>query len=221
MRFVTWTDYNFPKRDLPVTKAVAACLNGKHVFLRGGKPRHEEELVRVSQAAALNTGHFRGNSLLAANMRRKFPEKNSVFVRGYGGEILRGFYNSHRRPIEAVTVSELVRAYNSSLKGAPSTRYLNLVSEAVEQFMLRAGYEGLDQTGFDINDIYYWEQRMGMWGSAMQNQMDSAMLSMVGFNSRALYESAFGLRPQERFTKDLQMDLTRRYDPQLSTIPVI
>ena len=42
--------------------------------------------------------------------------------------------------------------------------------------MERANYgEELIRCGFDLNDIFYWEHRMGMWGSAVHNEMDPAV----------------------------------------------
>jgi hypothetical protein len=218
MRFVTWIDYSFPKHDRPVTEAVASYV-GDHIFLRGGKKRDDELFLRIADAAALNASHFRNESFIPSNMRRRFPGERHVFVRGHGGEIMRGFYSLHRRPIKTTSVAELVRVYNKS-KVEPSAQYIGLLSQAVEHFMLRANYAELHTYGFDINDIYYWEQRMGMWGSAVQNEMDAGMLSFTGYNSRLLFESALGLEPCERLTKSLQISLTRRYDPQLAEIPV-
>ena len=57
-----------------------------------------------------------------------------------------------------------------------------------------------------------------MWGSAKQNEMDPALLSMIGFNSRAVYETAFGLDPRERLTKELLREVVRRYDEPMAEL---
>jgi hypothetical protein len=54
----------------------------------------------------------------------------------------------------------------------------------------------------------------------MQNEMDAAMLSMLGFNNRRFFESAFGLEPGERLTEGLLLDLTRRYEEGLAKFPI-
>jgi hypothetical protein len=221
-KYVTWSDYALPEQDMPIVERIVSYLGGQHTFLRAKAQADDETFRSISELAGRNVGHFRGRSRLTAHMHRVFGGKRDlVFIRGYGGEIIRGFYNITKRPIEALSVAELVRAYNSGLKVKhPSERYIKLVSEAVEQFMLRANYEGLAEFGYDLNDLYYWESRMGMWGSSMHNEMDAAMLSMTGFNSRRLFESAFGLKRSERLTKGILLDMTRRYDEGLAMIPV-
>ncbi|HWM30653.1 MAG TPA: hypothetical protein VNO69_02985 [Methyloceanibacter sp.] len=76
--------------------------------------------------------------------------------------------------------------------------------------MERAYYASLEESGYDINDIFYWEQRIGMWGAAMHNEMDAAVLSLTGYNSRRLYALALGLPREQRLSKDLLRNLTHR-----------
>lgn len=51
---------------------------------------------------------------------------------------------------------------------------------------------------------------MGMWGAAMHNEMDAAVLSLTGYNSRRLYALALGLPREQRLSKDLLRNLTHR-----------
>jgi len=93
---------------------------------------------------------------------------------------------------------------------------------AFEGFMARANYdERLMRFDFDLNDVFYWEHRMGMWGAAMHNEMDPVMLSMTGFNSREVYEAAFGMDPRKRLTKKLLLEVIRRYDKRMAEIPYV
>jgi hypothetical protein len=86
--------------------------------------------------------------------------------------------------------------------------------------MERANYdERLMGWGFDLNDVFYWEHRMGMWGAAMHNEMDPVMLSMTGFNSREVYEAGFGMDSGKRLTKTLLLEVIRRYDEPMAEIP--
>jgi hypothetical protein len=61
---------------------------------------------------------------------------------------------------------------------------------------------------------------MGMWGAAMLNEMDPACYSLVGINSRAVFETAFGLPAEERLTKELLRRVTWNYDVPLAEIAV-
>ena len=105
--------------------------------------------------------------------------------------------------------------------GGGEGAYRTYCLEAFEAFIDRADYAHEILTTYDPNDIFYWEHRMGMWGSAMLNEMDAALLSLVGFNSRPLYASAFGLPPEERFTKALLLAITARFNPKLADLPVV
>ncbi len=232
MKYVTWKNVALPEKDVAVAKAMASYLGGQHHLLPERGQGEDETFYRISDLAGKNVGHFSGRndvghfsgrSRITAYMYQTFEgQSDLVFIRGYGAEILRGFYNLGRQRIEEMSVAELVRAYNTSVRieRSPSEKYIKLASEAVEQFMLRANYEGLERFDYDLSDLYYWEHRMGMWGSSMQNEMDAAMLSMAGFNNRCLFESAFGLEPSERLTEGLLLDLTRRYDEGLAMFPI-
>ena len=158
-------------------------------------------------------------------MRREWGKRRSVFVRGYGGEIIRGFYNLEARhgkhSIKALTAEELLKAYGSSIRKArEGYAYAKIAQAAFDGFMTRANYdERLSRSGFDLSDVFYWEHRMGMWGAAMHNEMDAAMFAMTGFNSRRMYETAFGLQPEERLTKEVLLRVVRRYDEGMAEIP--
>jgi hypothetical protein len=223
MEYVTWTGRAMPGKDVPVAREMAAYLGGRHTFLPEAGQRGSETFHRVNGLAAKNAGHFSGGTEIAAYMYQAFEERRDlVFVRGYGAEIVRGFYGIGKRPrIEEFSVPDLIRTYSLGMKVKhPSKRYIELVSGAVERFMERAGYEGLDSFGYDMNDLYYWESRMGMWGASLHNEMDVAMPSLPGFNSRRLFEAAFGLKAEERLTNELLLGLARRYDEGLARFPV-
>ena len=58
-----------------------------------------------------------------------------------------------------------------------------------------------------------------MWGPARHNWLDPALFPMIGYNSRKIYEAAFGLDPEERFTKELLLKVISRYDESLAELP--
>ena len=62
---------------------------------------------------------------------------------------------------------------------------------------------------------------MGAWGANMLNEMDPAMYSITGLNSRPLYEAAFGLPEKERLGAKLMLDITALYDKTFSEIGVV
>jgi hypothetical protein len=207
IRGVTWLDRTTRERELPTVMGLAAYADIQHVF----------------------------------GMRQRYAVPGAVFIRGYGAEVIRGFYrHTMKAPIKAMRASELLRAYGlgrpKSTITAPEMlqaqgarvrtgqigrEYAKRVGlAAFEGFMERANYdERLMGWGFDLNDVFYWEHRMGMWGAAMHNEMDPVMLSMTGFNSREVYEAGFGMDPGKRLTKALLLEVIRRYDEPMAEIP--
>ena len=165
----------------------------------------------------INSGSVRGRSKysLVASMA-SVAKPGDVFVRGYGGEIIRGFYNIQPDPMTAASPREFGRMYQKR-----NPKLHPFVQRAFEGFWERANWDKLDGFGYDVNDLFYWEHRMGMWGAMMLNQMDSAVECWVGMNSRPLYRAAFGLEPRDRLTKALFTEAIERLHGPLSTVPVL
>jgi hypothetical protein len=212
-RGFSWGRPRLKSAEIPIVNAIVSYLGVPHEMIDfSGK--HDRAIAAI---AGENIGEFRGSSPLAAEMYgfcARFP--SAVFVRGHGGEIVRGFYNLESDPMENASPVEMARVY----RAARPSEYASLSRAAFEDFHQRADYEGIDRYGFDINDIFYWEHRMGMWAGAMVNELDAAVLSFPGINSRAVYEAAFGLPREERLTKNLLRRVVQRYDPQLAEIAV-
>mgnify|MGYP005854773149 FL=1 len=61
------------------------------------------------------------------------------------------------------------------------------------------------------------EHRLGSWQAGCNNETDTAMFSMITFNSRRLYETAWGLPLEARKKKSLFMDVVRSLDPGVSS----
>lgn len=133
---------------------------------------------------------------------------------------MRGFYNLRARPMQDLQPETLVSAYGSSIRGVkPGNEYKVSCAEFFAAFRDRGNYEGIESFEYDPNDIFYWEHRMGMWGSAMLNEMDPAVYSIVGFNSRQLYATTFAMDPEQRLKKELLKDVIARHDEELGSIP--
>lgn len=240
------------KPERALVEALAAHAGIEHTYLELGRPH--DDLRGVGAVAKRNVGNYWRPSPITPHMHQHFAGRRAVFVRGYGAEVIRGYYNlsnprarglqgpplrgrlrawAHRvrllQPktrearIDAVTASELLSAYNTSMRKAQAgDEPTRLGRAAFEGFIERANYdERLMRHGFDVNDVFYWEHRMGMWGSSKHNEMDPAVLSITGFNSREVYETAFGMDARERLTKGLLLEVVRRYDERMAEIPFL
>ena len=224
IKLVTWTGNYIKDYELPVVEQITAYLGADHRYVDARDNPEDPTFRAVKAIASRNVGRYRGGARLTGHMYRAFREvPDAAFVRGYGGEILRGFYDIPKRTRSKAGVGapELFRMFNRGLRIRPRERYTEICHLAFEQFVERAHYDSaLAGSGYEISDIFYWEHRMGMWGSAMHNEMDAAMWSVTGYNSRPLYECAFGLERGRRLQKSLLADATARLDAALAAFPV-
>ena len=222
--------------ELEVIEAVAGHAGIDHAYL--DLSEIDDDMRVVARLARRNVGGWGQPSRITAHMHRRFGDGRDVFVRGYGAEVIRGFYNlegspslvrrvtrrtQRRSAIAKPTPRALLRAYDSSMRASQaSAEHTRSGMAAFEGFIERANFDAsLAGFGFDLSDLFYWEHRMGIWGSAKHNEMDPAVLSLAGFNSREVFEAGFGLEPDERLTKELLLRAIRRYDERLAEIPYL
>lgn len=228
MKLVTWTGNYVTEAELPVVEELRAYLDTDHRYVNVAEHLDDPTFLAVKAISDRNVGRYRGGPRLTGHMYRTFHDvPDAAFVRGYGGEILRGFYDVSVRtppadapdtpPVVRINAAELFRRYNGKAKIAPRERWTEIGQLAFEQFLERAHYDStVADSGYEFADIFYWEHRMGMWGSVMHSEMDAAMWSVTGYNSRPLYESAFGLERGLTLKGSLLAEATARLDPELA-----
>src|SRR5690606_57595 len=179
MAGVTWGGGFLEPNEMPAVKRLVTELGIEQIYLDMAKFR----VGKVSEIARRNSGGYRNLSKLTQGMAETYPGgAESIFIRGYGGEIIRGFYNVSRRPMVDFSASAMKGAYDI---GGSIPAHAGRIRKMFEGFRQRGNYHAVENLGYDPNDIFYWEHRMGMWGACMLNEMDAAMPSLVGFNSRA------------------------------------
>jgi hypothetical protein len=224
IKLVTWIGNYITDYELPIVEQITDYLAADHRYVNVRDKLDDPTFRAVKAIASRNVGRYRGHARLTAHMYRAFHEvPDAVFVRGYGGEILRGFYDVSRRTPSKTGIGapELFRMFNAGLPIRPRERYTAIGHLAFEQFVERAHYDSaLVGSGYEMSDIFYWEHRMGMWGSVMHNEMDAAMWSVTGYNSRPLYECAFGLERGRPLQKSLLAEATARLDAVLAAFPL-
>lgn len=216
--YFTWEGGRLQEGERELVEAMARHLGGDHTFLPVGRRTEAAKDEQLRLVTRLATGFSRGASSLTANTG-VVAQSNGVFLRGYGGEILRGFYNRHNRVLDVISPEALSALYFTRRVERPARAVRSFADTAFAGFIERAGYPE-KFSGLDALDMFYWEHRMGTWGAVMLNEMDPVLYSMAGFNSRRLFESAFGLVPEYRLGTKLLLDLTARYDPVLAKLGV-
>jgi hypothetical protein len=139
-------------------------------------------------------------------------EEDPVFVRGFGGEVLRGFYQTHRTASSHVSANQLARTYDVNAGSAPTRA-------AFEHFIHTTDAKAPVELGYDPNDVLYWEHRMGVWGSAAMSENDLVFTSTIGYSSRNLYEAFLGLDFETRHSRTVVHETYRRMHPELGEHP--
>jgi|GEM_PF-4272273 len=219
VRLVTWTGGRLPDAEVSVVAQMVSHLNQPHEYINPRTPITAVKLNHIADATRAATGFCRETTkLLTANMGA-IAQDGEVFIRGYGGEIIRGFYNRHRANFGGDIVTEFFDLYKTSRVLSPRLEFTRFASNAIAEFVDRTDYD-TKLHGLDLRDAYYWEQRMGVWGSNMLNEMDPAIYSMAGLNSRPLYEAAFGLPEKERLGAEIMIKITERYDRKFARMKV-
>lgn len=130
-----------------------------------------------------NTAHIRGNTsgwiehLWEADARRD----SQIFIRGFGGEVMRGFHRLASTAPEALSATYNVNA------GSVYTR------DAFRHFREVVAFDESNFFGCPISDMFYWEHRMGVWGSSSFSEADMALRGIPAYNSRNLFTAFWGL----------------------------
>ena len=87
-RSVTWRGPYLPAPEIPAVNAIVSRLNRPHDTIEFSGEFDRE----IAMLSSISCGEFRGASRLTAEMYKLFgADSRCMFVRGYGGEIVRGF----------------------------------------------------------------------------------------------------------------------------------
>lgn len=225
---VTWTGNYLKPAEIPAIERLAEHTGLPHDLIEP-LPLAEAGLpdLALRAMAVAGAGVRPPSGLTAGMMQLSGPGR--VFLRGYGGEIMRGFYNRGRdlRARQGKRVPDLPAApdllfpalYLSLWPDAPENRgadaFRTAVSDAFARMIALSDYRPAALRGFDPMDIFYWEHRMGIWGAMMLNEMDAALPSLVGLNSRPMYEAAMRLPAEYRYGRAMMDDVIALFDPAL------
>jgi hypothetical protein len=218
----TWSHNLNKKLELNIINEIIKTLSINHSHIDVIKTKSDY----VSTISSVNGGGYRKGPL-CEQMFLKYKKKEMIFINGLGAEIMRGFYTERTATARSIfSQNEMVRLYLNkprfSIHQQEKCSYAeNFVLSSFEKFYKRGEYNSIRKLGYDYNDIFYWEHRMGMLGSARNNELDPAIYSYSGFNSRKLYSHAFGLFYKERLTKNLLRNVIRYHSKFLYDLPYV
>lgn len=169
-------------------------------------PPLDDLMTPFASAFRRNTGCVRGNN--SAWVEQSVGKHSTrVFVRGFGGEVMRGFYQE----LHAISPPALSQLYDVNA-GSRTSR------EAFAHFIDRAGWTQERLFNHSLSGLFYWEHRMGTWGASALLESDMAFRSIPGYNSRELFDIFAGLHPDVD-RRELFEAAVKRLRPNLASIP--
>ncbi len=213
---ITWDYKSLGYYEKDLINGISKYLGRDNVWLNF---RSEKQVLFsfLSSVSNSNSGLVRGLSDLVPKTFCFVPN-NSMFVRGLGGEILRGAYNKEISKYKNLeTLDYFIKIYNGARNKVTSLEYDQFTENAFRNYMKRGNYDNL--YNYDVGDLFYWEHRMAIWASNLLNEYDVALKNLVGINSRILFNAAYGLSGSVRFRRELILDLISEFDSFLASYP--
>lgn len=217
LRYVTWEPI-VPAEKARIPAFVEHVGENKHQWLPHIDNDVRSEHHHFLDAASRATGFLKKHTTLSLRLHQ-VATGHDVFVKGLGGEILRGADSRKARPFLPEDPEKLlVRTYGGpsrALGDAPE--YLPYIKRAAAGYVKRANFGG-DMHGMDLGDLLYWEGRMGTYGATGQLEIGAGIPTYTAINSRLVYLAAWGLPDDERLTSELLLRLGARYDRALMSL---
>ncbi|WP_394062392.1 hypothetical protein [Alcaligenes sp. WGS1538] len=217
---LTW-NRNLSEEELKIIEKISSHVSADSYLLDTKKIVDSSSFEALRVYGAINRGNFMGKANLTAQTA-EFVDPSDIFVRGLGGEILRGMFNkSSSRDRDLDNFSYAISLYKTNRLKNPSDKFYSFVRKAYQEFFVRINLEEQNLFNYDFGDLVYWEQRMSMWAASLLNEADPALKNIAGLNSRKMYEIAYGLPPEERFRRGLLLKITSVFDTYLSDMSVV
>lgn len=138
----------------------------------------------------------------------------SLHVKGNMSEITRRYYARFVNPDVVPLDGSALATLTGMGDNAFAARHFQAWRDAAAGPLREAGY--------DLLDVFFWEQRIGRWEAQDQAEMDFALDAFTPFNCRALLETLLAVAPQHRGqpSEALHLALIERLWPEVMTVPV-
>ncbi len=217
MPMTTFTIYRGDKnggsaKDIALAKDLSSAVGVEHEKMTVDYPRlNTDYFTEPMQVLRQNTGFVRLNSPYANcqlhnHFSQRFQGQSLSYSRGFGGELLRGFYQDKQGDVKKVSPQSFANAYGV-MQGTP------LVQDSFKHFIACSRFK--DTQGIGLSDLFYWEHRMSGWAALAIAETDITACTYAGYNSRRLYQ-AFMARPfAERTKRESFKDAIRHFAPEL------
>jgi len=134
----------------------------------------------------------------------------TININGNSAEILRCYYGNHRGNI---TLDIIIQ-----FSGFPNNEFVR--KELASWYKSANNYA--KETGIDLLDLFYWEQRMGNWGALFPYEMDIAIEEISPFNNRTLLYMIYfsGYKNRKKPDHKIFERLIRSMWPETFNMPI-
>lgn len=205
---VAWTYYNsgnpHPEhlKDLEVAKDLAKRAGIAHRAVDiGAKPDPD-----FAQAVQATMGATAQMPRIPIAYHTQLPG-NLVELQSMAAEVGTGFYKNRKGRADVGRLAELyARGPFSEL---PEVRV------EMAKFIEYADFREDNLGPLDFHDLFYWEHRLGRWGSRRIQEVDLAHNVVLPFNARSILESSLGRPIDERHQKRDLVRYVRLVSPKI------
>lgn len=214
-KYITWD--KMPSAEAARIPLLAEYLGGDHSWIRMEQRPETVRSKDIRQAARNAAGLTRGTPLLPAQIDEVVGPR-SLFVKGLGGEVMRGPFNSRLRSHPPKKLEDLAYAlYAGQVRKTAGKDYEQTTRDAIRGYIERANYQS-ELFGTDYGDLIYWEQRMGTWTAVQHAEFSVVLNSHSAMNSRRMFAASWGLEDHERFGPGLLAKLMNHYSPTIASM---
>lgn len=92
--------------------------------------------------------------------------------------------------------------------------------DSFEHYRNLTRFDGAVERGCDPLDLFYWENRMGVWMAPILHESDIAHDTHILLNSRHVLEKLLGVESSEREANAVFMEIIRIRWPELFEVPI-
>lgn len=184
--FVSKMDLQANHMDIRIPSKLLPKLNLQLNILDNMSPLRKE----IDEILSKNISLYRDNSRNIALQYYYDNLENKINVNGIVSEIGRFYYADYHQPKNEITAE-----YIMNVIGCPE-EYTFVKKEI--QIWLDEVKDFIEDYSIDLMSLFYWEQRMGNWGSLTRNEQDLALEGFMPFNNRKLLMITLSLDPEYR-----------------------
>lgn len=211
--YYTLRKHHTPSEDIEVPARLLRRLGLTHHVIDAMAPADEAfwQLYRAN-----TYGAHKAWSNIAFSLHNHYPSTR-VAINGNCAEITRCAYSRPNR-IRRVAAGK-VPVRDLLYLGAMDRNAFSL--EHIGRWFEEAAPQAIDN-GYDLLDLFYWEQRMGRWQASAQLEWDIAQETLSPFNCRALINTWLGVDRTFRVppSSTLFLEMTHRLWPEVLSEPV-